>query len=251
MSSLTNKRILVTRSRNQASALAGQLINLDATVILIPTIEIVPPASYAPLDTALRRLNTFDWLIFTSANAVEVFHQRRNPSIAAPRIAVIGLATARAVQGIGLRPDLVPRQYIAESLAAELTPYAANSHMLLVRAAEARDTLPDTLRAAGASVTIAEAYRNQVPSDAIPALQSLFVVPDTWPDAITFTSASTARNFFALLEAAGLTLSEKIVRASIGPITSQTLRDLGHPPHLEAAEHTIPALIQSLVNHFA
>ena len=251
MPTLTNKRILVTRTRHQASALAAQLTDLGATVILIPIIEIVPPETYAPLDAALSRLNTFDWLIFTSANAVEVFHRRRNPAIASPRIAVIGLATARAVQGIGLRPDLVPPQYIAESLAAELTPYAANSHMLLVRAAEARDMLPETLRAAGAAVTVAAAYRNQIPPDAIPALQSLFTSPDAWPDAITFTSASTARNLFALLEAADLTLPEKIVRASIGPITSQTLRDLGHPPHIEAVEHTIPALVQCVADYFA
>lgn len=251
MPTLTNKRILVTRTRHQASVLAAQLEFLGATAILVPTIEIVPPETYAPLDAALRRLGAFDWLIFTSANAVEVFHQRRNPAQTTPRIAVIGPATARAVQGIGLRPDLVPPQYVAESLAAELTPYAANSHMLLVRAAEARDTLPETLRAAGAAITIAEAYRNQVPPDSIPALQSMFASSKTWPDAITFTSASTARNLFALLDAANLTLPEKIVRASIGPITSQALRDLGHPPHTEAAEHTIPALVQSLIAHFA
>jgi len=103
----------------------------------------------------------------------------------------------------------------------------------------------------GAAVTIAAAYRNQIPPDAIPALQSLFTSPDAWPDAITFTSASTARNLFALLEAADLTLPEKIVRASIGPITSQTLRDLGHPPHIEAVEHTIPALVQCVADYFA
>lgn len=250
MPTLANKRILVTRTRHQSSGLADQLEDLGATVILVPTIEIVPPETYAPLDTALAHLGTFDWLIFTSANAVEIFHQRRKPAIAPKRIAAIGPATARAVEGIGLTADLVPSQYVAESLAAELSPYAAHSHMLLIRAAEARDTLPETLRAAGATVIIAEAYRNQVPSEAVPALQSIFASPKTWPDAITFTSASTARNLFALLDAAKLTLPEKIVLASIGPITSQTLRDLGHPPQLEAAEHTIPALIHALVARF-
>lgn len=250
MPTLANKRILVTRTRHQSSGLADQLEDLGATVILVPTIEIVPPETYAPLDTALAHLSTFDWLIFTSANAVEIFHQRRKPAIAPKRIAAIGPATARAVEGIGLTADLVPPQYVAESLAAELSPYAAHSHMLLIRAAEARDTLPETLRAAGATVIIAEAYRNQVPPEAVPALQSIFASPKTWPDAITFTSASTARNLFALLDAAKLTLPEKIVLASIGPITSQTLRDLGHPPQLEAAEHTIPALIHALVARF-
>lgn len=251
MNQLAQRRILVTRTRHQASGLAAQLEALGATAILVPTIEIVSPESYTALDAALARLDTFDWLIFTSANAVEVFGQRRNPAIAAKRIAAIGPATACAMEEMGLKPDLLPPHAVAESLAAELTPYAAHSHMLLVRAAEARDTLPETLQAAGAVVTIAEAYRNRVPPDAIPALRAIFASPDTWPDAITFTSTSTARNLLSLLDAAGIVLPERIVLASIGPITSQTLRDLGHPPHVEAAEHTIPALVRSLALHLA
>ncbi|HEU5342627.1 uroporphyrinogen-III synthase [Edaphobacter sp.] len=248
---LAQRRILVTRTRHQASGLAAQLESLGATVVIVPTIEIVPPETYAPLDAALARLAAFDWLIFTSANAVEVFEQRRNRAIAPKRIAVIGPATARAVEEIGLAVDLIPPQYVGESLAVELTPYAQHCHMLLIRAAEARDTLPETLRAAGATVSVVAAYRNQVPPGAIPTLQSIFASPRTWPDAITFTSASTARNLFALLDAASLVLPEKIVLASIGPITSQTLRDLGHPPHVEAAEHTIPALVHALAERFA
>ena len=256
---LKHKRILITRTRHQASDLAAQLEALGATPILIPAIEIIPPETYAPLDTALAQLEDYDWLLFTSANAVEVFHQRRNPpsqtspenpSEAAfankPRIAVIGPATARAVQGIGLTVDLIPPQYLAESLAEALTPHAPNARLLLSRAAQARDILPEVLTAAGATVTVAEAYRNQFPPDSIPALQALFATPDTYPDAITFTSASTARNLIALLEAASLTLPPTIILASIGPITSQTLRDLGHPPHIEAPEATIAALVQTL-----
>lgn len=251
MTPLSQRRILVTRTRQQASELAARLESLGAHAILIPTIEIVPPESFAPLDAALERLNSFEWLLFTSANAVEVFNHRWNRASAPPRIAVIGPATARAVEALGLRVDLVPERYIAESLATELAPYAAKSHMLLIRATEARDTLPETLRAAGAVLTIAEAYRNQIPAGSIAALQALFASPKTQPDAVTFTSASTARNLFTLLEAANLALPEKILRASIGPITSQTLRELGHPPHIEAADHTIPALVQAIANHFA
>src|SRR6185437_5833773 len=117
---LDNKRILITRTRRQASDLAVQLEALGAIPILIPTIEIVPPETYAPLDAALARLEDFDWLLFTSANAVEVFHQRRNRMLTPKRIAVIGTATARAVQGIGLQVDLVPPKYIAESLSEAL-----------------------------------------------------------------------------------------------------------------------------------
>ncbi len=129
--------------------------------------------------------------------------------------------------------------------------------MLLIRAETARDTLPDTLRAAGAELTVAPAYRNLIPPDSIPLLQSLFANPEAWPDAITFTSSSTAANLLALLEAAGLTLprdgehDRTILRASIGPITSETLRDLGYPPHLQAPNATIASLAKILATHLA
>jgi uroporphyrinogen-III synthase len=248
----TNKRILITRASHQASDLAAQLEALGATPILIPTIEIIPPATYAPLDAALTCLRTYDWLVFTSANAVEAFHRRAQflrLTQLPKHIAVIGPATLSAANTIGLTVDLIPPRYIAESLAESLLPEAPGKSFLLVRAAEARDHLPETLTAAGATVTIAEAYRNQIPPESIPALQSLFSHPANYPDAITFTSASTARNLFALLEAAHLTLPPNIVLASIGPITSQTLRDLGHEPTVEAEQPTIPALIQSLLTH--
>jgi uroporphyrinogen-III synthase len=251
---MTNKRILITRTRHQASDLAAQLEALGATPILIPTIEIVPPSSFAALDAALTCLRTYDWLVFTSPNAVEAFHSRAQflHLTQLPRhIAAIGPATLTAANAIGLTVDLVPPQYIAESLSEALLPEAPGKSFLLARAAEARDILPETLTAAGATVTIAEAYRNQVPAESTQALQNLFATPANYPDAITFTSASTARNLCALLEAANLTLPPNITLASIGPITSQTLRDLGHPPTIEAPEPTIPALIQSLQNHLS
>lgn len=249
---LANKRILITRTRHQASELATQLEALGATPILIPTIEIVPPTSFTALDAALTCLGTYDWLVFTSANAVEAFHRRAQflRLTQLPRhIAAIGPATLRAANAVGLAVDLIPPQYIGESLAQALLPEAPGKSFLLVRAAEARDTIPEALTAAGATVTIAEAYRNQIPADSIPALQHLFASPENYPDAITFTSASTVRNLCSLLEAANLTLPPNIVLASIGPITSETLRDLGHAPTIEAAEPSISALIQSLITH--
>jgi len=277
MPTLANQRILVTRSRHQASDLAAQLEALGAIPILIPTIEIVPPASFSALDAALTCLGTYDWLLFTSANAVEVFHQRRqllgqqnqgvprpgshtwgtaspdhsSPIPTTPKIAVIGPATARAVQGIGLPVDLVPPRYVAESLAEALTPEAAGKRFLLVRATEARDVLPEALTAAGAHVTIADAYRTQIPPASIADLQQLFVQPDALPDAITFTSASTARNLAALLEAAEVTLPTSIALISIGPITSQALRDLGLEPAAEATEPTLPALVEAIEAHWS
>ena len=251
---LANKRILITRTRHQASELPIQFETLGATPILIPTIEIAPPTSFAALDAALTCLRTYDWLIFTSANAVEAFHRRAQflHLTQLPRhIAAIGPATLRAANQIGLTVDLIPPHYIAESLADSLLPEAPGKSFLLVRAAEARDTVPEALTAAGATVTIAEAYRNQIPADSIPELQQLFASPAHYPDAITFTSASTVRNLFNLLDAATISLAPNITLASIGPITSETLRNLGHPPTIEAAEPTISALIQSLLAHLS
>ncbi len=254
MHPLLHKRILITRTRHQASDLATQLEALGATTIVIPTIEIVAPDSFSALDAALTCLRTYDWLLFTSANAVDAFHRRAQFLHLAqlPRhIAAIGPATLRAANEIGLTVDLVPPQYVAESLAEALIPEAPGKSFLLVRAAEARDTLPEALTAAGATVTIAEAYRNQLPTDSIPALQQLFRSPENYPDAITFTSASTVLNLCNLLEAANLKLAPSIVLASIGPITSQALRELGHEPTIEAAEPTIPALVESLLTRLS
>jgi uroporphyrinogen-III synthase len=254
MPTLTNKRILITRTRHQASELAAQLEALGATPILIPTIEIAPPASFAALDAALTCLSTYDWLVFTSPNAVEAFHRRAqflHLTQLPKHIAAIGPATLNAANAIDLTVDLVPPQYIGESLAQALLPEALGKSFLLVRAAEARDTLPEALTAAGATVTIAEAYRNQLPAESLPALHHLFATPATYPDAITFTSASTARNLCALLEAANLSLPPNIALASIGPITSQALRDLGHEPTIEAAEPTIEALVEALQASFS
>jgi uroporphyrinogen-III synthase len=251
---LHHKRVLITRTRHQASDLAAQLEALGATTILVPTIEIVPPNSFSALDAALTCLRTYDWLLFTSANAVEAFHRRAqllHLTQLPKKIAVIGPATLSAANAIGLTVDLVPPQYIAESLTDALLPEAPCKSFLLVRAANARDHLPEALTAAGATVTIAEAYRNQLPPESIPALQALFASPETYPDAITFTSASTARNLFALLESADLTLPRNIALASIGPITSEALRDLGHGPTIEAQEPTIPALIKVIASYFS
>jgi uroporphyrinogen-III synthase len=248
---LLNRRILITRARGQASALATQLEALGATPILIPTIEIAPPSSYCAMDAALASIRSFDWLIFTSANAVQSFVDRArllNLSPHAKRIAAIGSATAKAITESGMQVDLIPPQAIAESLAEALLPHAPNSTMLLVRAASARDILPETLTAAGATVTIAEAYRNIIPTESIEELRTLFLTNP--PDAITFTSASTAQNLVALLEAASLQIPPKTILASIGPITSQAMRDLNLEPTIEAAEATILSLTKALALHY-
>jgi uroporphyrinogen-III synthase len=168
-----------------------------------------------------------------------------------PLIAAIGPATARALKSIGLTPDLIPPQAIAESLTESLRPHARQldgnpTRFLLVRAEDARDLLPDTLRAAGAEVTIAPAYRTIIPEGSIRAIRQLFQQGSAPPDAVTFTSSSTARNLLALCEAAGVDLPPSALRASIGPITSATLRELGYPPHAEAPSASIEALAQAV-----
>jgi uroporphyrinogen-III synthase len=278
-------RILVTRSPHQASALADQLRAVNLDPILIPTIELADPTTFAPLDAALAHLDTFHWLLFTSANAVEAFAKRSAcsavsypgdtqvpqgfslgshnpieegalaPGVCLPselRIAAIGPTTARALEAAGLSVHLVPPQAIAESLTEALLPHALQpdgspTRFLLLRAETARNHLPDTLRAAGAHVTIAPVYRTVVPPGSIAAIRHLFAHQDRWPSAITFTSSSTATNLLALLEAVGTRLPQEILRISIGPITSQTLRDLNLPPHAEATEPTLPALAAAVV----
>ena len=250
---LRGKRVLVTRAPHQASALADGLRDAGAEPILIPTIQIAEPTSYAALDAALACLGTYDWMVFTSANAVEAFHRRaqllritRLPK----HVAAIGAATERAARGVGLTVDAVPPKAVAESLAQELARDAEGRTFLLVRAAEARDVVPDALRAAGGLVTVAEAYRNEVPGESVGALRELFSAPERYPDAVTFTSASTARNLAALLEEAGLELPAGVVRASIGPITSDAMRELGIAPDVEAPEASVASLIGALAEHF-
>jgi len=247
-------RILITRAPHQASPLADALRAAGVEPVLIPTIEIAPPTTFAPFDAALEQLNSFHWLLFTSANAVEAFRQRHTElwTPCSCKIAAIGPATARALEAIGLTADLIPPQAVAESLAAALLPHAKPGiRFLLIRAEQARDHLPDALRATGAEVTIAPAYRTVIPTASAQQIREIFNSPATWPDAIAFTSSSTVTNLLSLMEAAGLTLPPAVRRVSIGPITSKTLRELGLPPHAEAAEPTVPALAEMLIQSTA
>jgi len=173
---------------------------------------------------------------------------------AALKIAAIGPATARAVEELlGRVPDLVPKQAVADSLAEALLPYAKPGVRFLIvraqldRSEAARDPIPYALRATGAELTIAPAYRTVIPRGSAEQIKFLFSAPEAWPDAITFTSSSTATNLFALLKDAEIPLPAEILRASIGPITSQTLRELEYPPQVEAEEASVAGLVEALV----
>lgn len=239
------RRVLVLRGRGQISALAEALRARGMEPVLLPAIETVPPASFAALDEALGGLERFDWLLFTSANAVEVFRARLPAGVRLPRVAVIGPATAKALEGLAIDAPLMPPQAVAESLAEALLPFARGGRFLLVRAAMAREHLPETLRAAGAEVVVAAAYRTVVPAESVALLRGM-VERGEWPEAVAFTSASTVRNLLALCEAAGVRLPEGVARVSIGPVTSAALREVGWVPSAEASEACVEAVAEAV-----
>lgn len=248
------ERVLVTRAPHQGSALAQQLRAFGLEPVLIPAIEVVPPSSFEALDLGLAALESFDWVVFSSANAVQVFAERLQGRIvrAETKIAAIGAATARALDAANLRADLIPPQAVAESLSEALLPYAQRptagaSRFLLVRAEEGRDYLSDRLREAGAEVTMAPAYRTVLADGSVDLLRRFFAAKESHLRAITFTSSSTVRNLLALCGAAEVDLPQDALRVSIGPITSATMRDAGYPPHAEAPAATIESLAQTVV----
>ncbi len=280
---LDGLRVLVTRAPHQAAELSRALRALGAVPVEIPALEIAPPENYTSLDAALQILHSaqgasgdrasaeggFDWIIFTSANAVRAFVARsaalglaplggsapdpgppaasQSPSAAVgqtPSVAVIGRATADAARDAGFAVTLVPEQAVAESLAAALAPRVSGSRVLLVRAAVARDILPETLRAAGANLMIAEAYRNLIPDASIPLLARAL---EQGIDAATFTSSSSVTHLAALARAAALPFPlPRVAAISIGPITSATLREHNWPPAAEAATADILSLVAAV-----
>ncbi len=250
---LAGKTIVVTRARHQASRLSRELEALGACVIELPTIEIVPPGSYEPLDAALHDLQQYQWLIVTSVNTARVLAERAAglhvdiPAIAGTQIVAIGSATAAALHETGFHVALIPPKYVAESVVDVLRDKVAESRVLLARAAVARDIIPDALRQLGASVDVVDAYRMVIPDESARLVRGVFT-GSPLPDAVTFTSSSTATNFFQLLGEAGIcSVPQGIQSISIGPITSATLRELGWEPATEADPHDVDGLVQAVI----
>jgi len=245
-------RILIGRARHQAGALSAQLRSQGAAVIEIPFIEIRQPKSFLPLDKALKNVRDYDWLILTSVNGVEALMQRlrklhlNQRSLKGVRIAAIGPATKKAIEQAGIKVDVVPREYIAESVVRSLRRRIHRKRVLLVRAKVARDVIPRELRLAGAQVDVVEAYETVVPAGSRARLRSVLKNPHRRPHLVTFTSSSTVRNFVTLLGASNSQL-RGIRFASIGPVTSATLRELGMNADIEASEFTIPGLVKAIV----
>jgi uroporphyrinogen-III synthase/uroporphyrinogen III methyltransferase/synthase len=256
---LAGRRVLVTRAAHQAGKLSEGLRKLGAEPAEVPVLEIRPPVSFEPLDAALRQLNSYDWLILTSANAVRTLVERASflgfslEGIASLQVAAVGEATASAARKAGLQVAFVPEAYVSESLIEgllqSLQTQTSSQKILLVRAAIARDVIPDALRSAGYVVDVVDAYRNVLP-EAAP--EQLHQALQNGIDAATFTSSSSATHLAEAARAAGVAWPFAGVPAiSIGPITSQTLRELGWEPAAEADPSDISGLIAAVVDLFS
>jgi len=249
---LYGRTILVTRTREQASKLTGQLVACGANVIECTTIEIRPPEDFAGLDKALGRIESFDWLVLTSPNGVRALLARMRQlgldgrSLSKLRIAAVGPATADLLDENFLHADLMGETFTSRALGKALAPRTRKgAKVLLARADIATDELPETLRAAGAKVTEAIAYRTvrpaSLPDHAVSALTAGTV------DWVTFTSSSTVKNFLTLVQGAGVDVAA-VKLASIGPVTTEALRAAGLDPTTEAKRHTICGLIEAIID---
>lgn len=253
---LVGLRVLVGRARHQASALSSGLCELGARVVEIPFIEIRRPRSHKRLDAALKKLHEYDWLVLTSVNGVEAMWDRlqklrlSRKHLRHLKVAAIGPATKQAIEKRGMKVDVVPREYIAESVVKSLRQRVRGKRVLLARAKIARDVIPRELRKLGGQVDIVEAYETVVPKASRRRLRAVLNDPRRCPHVITFTSSSTAKNFVALLHGrdvrAYTNLPDGPRLASIGPVTTSTLCELGLRAHIEAKQYTIPGLIKAI-----
>jgi uroporphyrinogen III methyltransferase / synthase len=248
---LAGLRVLVTRARQQASALSSRLAELGAVPLEYPTIEIQPVDDPAPFDVAIREVGRFGWIVFTSTNGVDAFWDRLlasgqdSRSLAGVQICAIGPSTAAALAARGITADWMPREFVTDSILDGFKAHdLAGVAVLLARADIAPPLLADGLREQGARVTEVTAYRT-VPS-AESRTRLLSALEQGKVDVVTLTSSSTARNLVDGIDGR-LDLLEGLTVASIGPVTSRTARDLGLTVHVEAEVHTIPGLVNALL----
>jgi uroporphyrinogen III methyltransferase / synthase len=253
---LFGKRIVVTRSRDQASAFAEMLIDRGATTIEFPTIDVVPPSNWNELDSAIHAIEAYDWIIFTSANAIRFFMERLRAlnkdlrMLKGVSICVVGPKTAEALESHGLRADLVPSDFKAEGVLAALgNEQVKGKKFLIPRAKVAREIIPDKLRERGADVTVAIAYENVRPASDVDRIKKLF--EEKKIAAVTFTSSSTVHNFVEILGQKGYkALLENVTIACIGPVTAKTAEEFGMKTDIMPNEYTIPALVESMVEYY-
>ena len=250
---LFGKRVLVTRTRAQASALSEVLSQKGAQPIELPTIEIQPYEDYTHLDEALKSLHEYDWAIFSSANAVDVVFDRLRAvgldarAMHGVLIAAIGPATRRRLNEHGISADFVPSTFIAESVVDELKPCGMNSKRVLLPQAEiARDVLRNGLTGLGASVDAIPVYRTVTPANSAERLDEIL---SDGIDIATFSSSSTVTNLVELLNGNTSALKGATI-ACIGPVTAKRAEGLGLKVDIIASEHTIAGLIEAVESHF-
>jgi len=246
---LAGRRILVTRAPFEAGKLTESLRALGAEPVAVPVIGLSEPEDISALIECVRRVGSYDWLIFTSATAVKMFLNfmlavRVSVLEIKGKIAAVGPATAETIVKEGFKVDYVPDEYVAESLVAGFPEEVNGKRILLPRSALARDVIPEALRSAGAIVDAVDAYRNVLPENAPERLKQAIAEP---LDAATFTSSSTVKHLAEAAQKAGIPFPLAGVPAiSIGPVTSQTLREQGWEPAAEADPHDIPGLVAAV-----
>jgi len=255
---LFGKRIVVTRAREQASGFLKKLSALGAECIQFPTIEIVPPDSWEPLDTAILNLASYQWLLFTSVNGVKYFLQRLHflkkdvRDLKGIRIGAIGPKTAEQWHQWGIIPDLVPDEYRAEAVVASFKKWDTEGVRILIpRAAKAREVLPEQLRKMGARVEVVDAYKTISPQKNTAEIQEMLEKGSI--DMVTFTSSSTVTNFVEMFnsrEDLAHKWMKQVSVACIGPITADTAGEQGFSVDLMPADYTIEALTSAITDFF-
>jgi uroporphyrinogen III methyltransferase/synthase len=254
---LFGQTIIVTRSRTQASDLVVTLEELGAAVVEFPTIKIVPPDSYEPLDGAMARLDTYDWLIVTSANTVDYLWERLREAgkdaraLGHLQVAAIGPATAAKLASMGIIADYIPKEYRAEGIIAGFEERGiAGKRYLLPRALQAREILPDTLRECGAAVVdVVPAYQTVPDESSGSAIREMLAAREA--NMVTFTSSSTVKNFVKLVGEDAPQLMNGTAAIAIGPVTAKTARELGLTVAAESSEYTIPGLVKAVLEYAA
>ncbi len=252
---LFGKRVLVPRPPHQAGGTAVQIRERAAEPVLFPVIDIHPPPDRAPLDAAIARLGDYDWVLFTSANGVERFFEalasagRDARALAQASIAVIGPKTAEALRARGLTADLMAEEFVGESLAERVIAAGAR-RVLLARALVARDALPEMLRQAGVDVDVVAVYETRAAS-AERAAELVQLLEDGGVDVALFTSSSTVTHLLDLLGERGAGRLSNVTVASIGPVTSRTLRAAGVRVDVEAEQYTVAGVLDALERHFS
>lgn len=251
---LFGKQIIVTRARAQASDFVERLQESGANTLEFPTIETVEPESWADLDAAVERIAEYDWMIFTSVNGLGYLLYRLKQTgrdirqLAGPKLCAIGSKTAEAVESVGMKVDLVPNEYRAEAI-IEAIGDVKGKKILIPRAQEAREILPEELGKMGATVDVVTAYRTVRPTAKKDAI--LKQIRDSEVDMVTFTSSSTVTNFAGMFEKSELAeIQGKLKVASIGPITSETAKKLGFKVDVSPDEYTIDGLTQSIIGYY-